>query len=306
MYISKFIIYMSKYSSKLTINILTFRTDKKILNNCIDSIDSSIPVNIIENSKSFYHQNFFKKKRQNTKIFCTGKNYGYGKGHNIGISKVKSRYVLICNPDVVFKKGYFKNLFNFLSKKNDFSIIGSQYPKKEMYKPAYGLFDEKKINPVISKDEFGLQKVNWVVGCSLLFDLKKFSTKKIFDENFFMFYEETDLCKRVISKKGKIYSGSNLIINHLGEKSSFGLKPEFKIDYIKLRNWHLMWSSFYFKKKHFGNLYSFINHAPSLIKDLLKTFIYLLVLKEEKYIKHFYRLSGLFNSMIGKKSKFRI
>lgn len=297
---------MYKYSPKLTINILTYKTDKKILKNCIESIDKSISVNIIENSNYFHDKIYFKKIRKKIKIFCSGRNYGYGKGHNYGFSKVNSRYVLICNPDVVFKKNYFKNIFKFLRKNKDFSIIGSQYTKNKMWKPAYGLFNQKEINPIIKKDKFGLQKVNWVVGCTILFDLTKFSNKKIFDENFFMFYEETDLCKRVISKRGKVYSGSNLIINHLGEKSSFATKPEFKIDYIKLRNWHLMWSSFYFKKKHNGYYYSLISHLPSLIKDFLKMLVYLILLNKEKYVKHFYRFLGLFNSIIGNKSKFRV
>ena len=297
---------MYKYSPKLTINILTYKTDKKILKNCIESIDKSISVNIIENSNYFHDKIYFKKIRKNIKIFCSGRNYGYGKGHNYGFSKVNNRYVLICNPDVVFKKNYFKNIFKFLGKNKDFNIIGSQYTRNEMWKPAYGLFNEKEINPIIKKDKFGLQEVNWVVGCTILFDLSKFSNKKIFDENFFMFYEETDLCKRIIYKSGKVFSGSNLIINHLGEKSSFAVKPELKIDYIKLRNWHLMWSSFYFKKKHYGYFYSLISHLPSLFKDLLKILIYLILLNKEKYIKHFYRFLGLFNSIIGNKSKFRV
>ena len=46
---------MTKYTSKLTVNILTFRTEKKILNDCINSIEKSIPINIIENSKNFQH-----------------------------------------------------------------------------------------------------------------------------------------------------------------------------------------------------------------------------------------------------------
>ncbi len=296
---------MHKYSSKLTINILTFKTDKKILKNCINSIDRSISINIIENSKKFKDEIYFKKMRKNIRIFCTGQNYGYAKGHNYGFSKVKNRYVLICNPDVIFKKNYFKNLLKFI-KNSEFELIGSQYSKKDMFKPAYGLFYEKQINPYLPKEKFGLQKVDWVVGCTLLFDLKKFSNKKIFDENFFMFYEETDLCKRILSKSGKIYSGSNLLINHLGEKSSFAASPNFKIDYIKLRNWHLMWSSFYFKKKHYGYLYSLINHTPFIIKDLFKTIFYLIFLKRKKYIKHYFRFLGLFNSIVGNKSNYRV
>ena len=67
-----------------------------------------------------------------------------------------------------------------------------------------------------------------------------------------------------------------------------------------------MWSSFYFKKKHHGYFYSLVNHFPSLTKDLLKIFFYLFFLNKEKYIKHFYRFLGLYNSMIGNKSKFRV
>ena len=109
---------MTKYTSKLTVNILTFRTKKKILNDCINSIDKSIPINIIENSANFENEAYFKKKRKNLNILCTGNNYGYGKGHNYVFSKTKSRYALICNPDVIFKKNYFKKVNKYLKKKN--------------------------------------------------------------------------------------------------------------------------------------------------------------------------------------------
>ena len=306
MYINKLNEFMLKNLPKLSVNILTFKTNKNILLKCINSVDKSIPINIIENSKNFEHSKYFKKIRRNVKIYCTGKNYGFAKGHNYGFSKTSSRYVLICNPDVIFKKNYFKNLIKFLGFKLIFNILGSQYEKKEMYKPAYGLFNKKEINPKLKKDKFGLQRVNWVVGCAMLFDLNRFKNNKIFDENYFMFYEETDLCKRVISEKGIIYSGSELIINHLGEKSSFAVIPKHKIDYIKLRNWHLMWSSFYFSKKHFGFFHSFAIHFYPLIKNFIKYFIFLVFFQKEKSTKHFYRYLGLINSMLGKKSLFRV
>ena len=169
---------MSKNLPKLAVNILTFKTDLRILKNCIDSIDKSIPINIIENSNNFKDKIFLKKKRENIKFFCTGKNYGYGKGHNYGLSKINHRYILICNPDVVFRKDYFKNILKILSNNFEFNIIGSQYSKKDMNRPAYGLFDLKKFNPKLKKNNLKLQKVNWVVGCTMLFDLSKFSNKK--------------------------------------------------------------------------------------------------------------------------------
>ena len=86
-----------------------------------------------------------------------------------------------------------------------------------------------------------------------------------------------------------------------------GETRELAFDTVEInRNWHLMWSTFYFKKKHSGYLFSLIIHFPYLIKDVIKIFVYLIFLNKEKYVKHYYRLLGLFNSMIGNKSKFRV
>ena len=73
----------------ISINILTYRTDKRILDNCIKSINISAPINIIENSKKFKNENFYKKSNKNIKIFCTKKNFGYAGGHNYGLSIAK-------------------------------------------------------------------------------------------------------------------------------------------------------------------------------------------------------------------------
>ena len=290
----------------ISINILTYRTDKRILDNCIKSINISAPINIIENSKKFKNENFYKKSNKNIKIFCTKKNFGYAGGHNYGLSIAKTRYVLICNPDVIFEKNYFKNIKKYIKEDLKFHVIGSQYLKKNMNKPAYGLFTSNTINPKVPINNKGLQKVDWVVGCTMLIDLKKFSKKNIFDEKFFLFYEENDLCKQIKSIGGLVYSSKKLIINHFGEKGSFATDPNLKLDYIKLRNWHLMWSSFYFQKKYRGFVTSFIIHFLTVIKSFLKFIIFFIFLKKESYIKHLYRFLGLMNSILGKGSSCRI
>ena len=290
----------------ISINILTYRTDKKILDDCIRSINISVPINIIENSKKFIDKNRYKKINKNIKVFCTGNNSGYARGHNYGLSKVKTRYVLICNPDVIFDNDYFKNIKIYLRKDINFHVIGSQYIKKNMNRPAYGLFKSNMINPDLPIKFKGLQKVDWVVGCTMLIDMKRFSQKDIFDKNFFLFYEENDLCKRIKSIGGYVYSSNKLIINHFGEKGSFAANPNLKLDYIKLRNWHLMWSSFYFQKKYNGFFISLIMHSLTLIKSFFKFILFFIFRKKESYTKHLYRFLGLTNSIIGKSSSFRI
>lgn len=290
----------------ISINILTYRTDKKILDDCIKSINISAPINIIENSKKIKNAAYYKKINKNIKILYTGKNFGYAGGHNFGLSKTQTRYVLICNPDVVFDKDYFKNINNYLNSHLNFNVIGSQYIKKNMNKPAYGLFRSNMVNPKVPINNKGLQKVDWVVGCTMLIDLNKFSHRDIFDNNFFLFYEENDLCKRIKSDGGLVYSSKKLIINHFGEKGSFAVDPNLKLDYIKLRNWHLMWSSFYFQKKYNGFAFSLVMHFFTLMKSFLKLILFFILFKKEGYTKHLFRFLGLLSSIIGKRSSFRI
>ena len=92
---------MNNKLSNLTVNILTYKTNNEILKNCINSISKSVLINIVENSNKFEDAENFKKLDHNINIICTGNNLGYAAGHNYGISKVTTRYVLILNPDFI-------------------------------------------------------------------------------------------------------------------------------------------------------------------------------------------------------------
>jgi len=76
---------MNNKLSNLTVNILTYKTNREILNNCIDSISNEVTINIIENSKKFENEEYIKNKKKNINIFCTGINLGYSVGLNFVI-----------------------------------------------------------------------------------------------------------------------------------------------------------------------------------------------------------------------------
>ena len=108
----------------LTVVILTCKTSEKILNDCIRSIHPSINIFIIENSDNVSFKKKIKKKYPNIKVFLTGSNLGYGGGNNYGLKRVNSKYALICNPDIIFEKNFFKELKNYLKKKLNFYLMG--------------------------------------------------------------------------------------------------------------------------------------------------------------------------------------
>ena len=295
---------MSNYFSDLSVVIVTYKTNLVILEKCLSSIDPSVKIIIVENSSKFINEDHISNKYKNVSIFCSGENTGYGRGNNYGLQRVDTKYALILNPDIICEKNYFENIKNYLNDKLDFSIIGSQYLDNDTYAPA-GFFDsELNLKDADYTQDLNLSKVDWVVGCSMLLNLKKFKSKLIFDENFFLFFEEFDLCKFLKKNGEKVYSSSKLIVNHFGFKSSTDLTDE--IDLIKLRNWHYMWSYFYYHKKNDGYFNALRVSIGKLVRSLLKTILFTLIFNKKKRINYFYRFMGLLNSMIGKKSFFRI
>jgi len=293
--------------SNLTIIIVTFLTSKQTFLNCLNSIDKKIKVILVENSSKFKYQNFFQNKFKNLKIFCSGKNLGYGGGNNFGLKKVNTNYALILNPDTILDKSFFKNLNSLLDNKK-FSIIGCELAENKDYVTG-GFFDEKK-NKVFRKEFFNLKrknltKVDWVTGSSMILNLKKIKYKDIFDENFFLYFEEFDLCQRLKRQNHDIFLCKSLKIHHLGFKSSYHNAPDFKDEAENLRNWHWMWSQYFYYKKNYNYLNVFLRSILKLLNSAFKSFFYQIIFDKKNKNKYFYRSLGLLSSMLGYKSFYR-
>ena len=294
--------------SNLTVVIVTYKTDEKILTNCIKSINNNVKILIIENSREFKSKEIF-KNYSNITIHCTGKNLGYGGGNNFGLNFVNTKYALISNPDVIYDKSFFENINFYLNEKINFSIIGTQYKNKSIF-ASHGFFDKKNKtnldNNILDYNEHNLKKCDWVIGCSMVLNLSSFKTKNIFDENFFLYFEEFDLCKQILNANGNIFSSKILLIDHLAFKGSFSTNENLKFDADKLRDWHWMWSTFYFYKKNYGYLNALRRTIGKLIRSLFKIIFYSLIFKKKEKSKYVCRFMGLINSILGKKSFYRV
>ena len=84
-------------------------------------------------------------------------------------------------------------------------------------------------------------------GFAIFINMEKFQDN-FFDENFFLYFEEIDLCKKVKDNNGDIFLAKSIRIQH--DSASSVNSGKFELE--KNRNWHWMWSSFYFHKKHKG------------------------------------------------------
>ena len=132
--------------------------------------------------------------------------------------------------------------------------------------------------------------------------LNKILNEKYFDENFFMYLENDDLCKRVIDAKEYIYVAPNSKIKHLGGKA---VNVKYKEEVELARNWHWIWSKFYYNKKHYGYVTAFIKGIPKFFTSLVKYIFYFLIQNKIKQKIYLNRVSGFFNAAINKKSWYR-
>jgi len=273
---------------KITIVINTFKSEDKI-RQCLNSIDTSVQIIIIENSNNLSFKDEIEKEFSNVNCFLSGQNLGYAKGNNFGLSKVKSDYALILNPDAFLEKGTLDRLLSTANKFKDFSIIG---PAKQ---------DE--FSNTERKDDTGdVFKVNTLKGFAMFLNLKQFDDVGFFDENFFIYLEEIDLCKRLQKKNKKIYLDKKVLINHLGG-SSHNEKINFEMELS--RNWHWMWSTFYYNKKYYGYYNSLFKVSGKFFSALVKLIFYSLMFNKIKKKIYYQRFSGLFNSIIGRNSWYR-
>ena len=268
----------------LSIVIVTYQSESKIFD-CLKSIPKNIPVFVIENSTNQEFKKKIQNDYKNASCILTGANKGYAVGNNIGLSQVKTNFALVLNPDAILDKNAIQNFSNFVINNPDFWLLGPGNSQKENYN-----FSSSNILEVENLKGFGI-----------FFNMKKFN-KIFFDENFFLYFEEIDLCKNVKKKGGSIYLDRNIKIIHEGASSVS--KNKFQ-ELEKNRNWHWMWSTFYFHKKHKGFLISFIIIFPKLLSSIIRSIFYQITQNKEKRDIYLSRLSGLFNSIIGKKSWYR-
>ena len=274
----------------ITFVIVTFKSEK-IIYECINSLPKESHKIVIENSKNIKLGQELEAKYDNIEVIIN-ENIGMGASNNIGIKKSKTKYAFIINPDVKFNHDTLQKIFEASKSINDFAILSptNEDPNYPNYKESN---DYKNLNENIIS-------VDYVDGFSMLINKEKFQNEDFFDEEFFLYLENTDLCLRTKKIGQNIYIIKNSLINHHGAGSIVSKDLEY------LRNWHWMWSKFYFNKKHYNYFNALKKIIFNLLSAMLKYILYSVLFNSHKKKIYLMRMLGLFNSMIGKKSFFRI
>ena len=275
---------------EVTIIIITYKSEK-IIYDFIKKIPSSIKTIIIDNSKNNELKKDIEEKYKNISLFIK-ENDGVSSALNFAVDKIKTKYFLQISPDIEFN---FEDLNKFLifakKKKNKFSALG----------PRFLNVNQKSHKQINENLEFG--KIDSIHGSCMFMNKESFLEIGKFDENFFLYFEETEYCYRAKKKGYHSYQINDSKVRTKGR--SVDIENENCENFSNILIWHFIWSKYYFNKKKYGKLLSIIIFIPLLTRIILRITQYKITRNNILLDKYSARLDGLLRSIKGEKSSLR-
>jgi len=260
----------------LSIIIVNYKSKQK-LETCLDSIfkagtqDFNFEVVLVENN-SGEDIGYLARSHSNVRLLISEKNLGMGGGNNLGIEAAKGEYVLILNPDTVIKDNALGVLLAYLKNNRDVAIVGpkllnpdnslqyscSRFPKvytpilRRTFLGKYFAVDRDHFQ-MMDFDHNSIKEVDWLMGSALMFSKKiTLGNGKIweprFDELYFMYFEDTDLCRTAWRKGLKViyHPGALMIHDHARQSAKY---PWYKAIFLdRLAQRHIgSWIKYFIK-----------------------------------------------------------
>ncbi len=278
---------MSKIYDDITIVTVLFNSNEIVENFFNDFENFKIIVVDNGNNKNILNKI---KNLKNIKIITKNENLGYGRAVNFAYEEVSTKFFLLLNPDLKIDKKSIEEMYNIINLHSDCGIVAPiTYPDKDFY----GAFPERNIKNItslnarksrelLSKSEVeGEICVDVAKGCALLVKTNEFNNIGKFDEKYFLFWEEIDLCRKLRSKKLSVIITPNSKAKHNQGKSS-----KLNIKNFLIKTYHNEFSPLiYFNVQSF----SFF-HLRKMISYLFKGLSYLIILNFKKSIINFVKL----------------
>lgn len=176
-----------------------------------------------------------------TKFVQTKKNLGMGGGNNLGIKKSQGDYILIANPDITLSERAVNAMVDFLDNNEHVGIVGPKVlnPNKTpqesswrypsllgfLYRRTFlgNMKNGKEYLHYFSYKDVDMTKsraVDWVLGGCFMIRKKALDEVGMFDESFFLFLEDTDLCRRMWRHKYEVWYVNEAEVIHLPHRLS--------------------------------------------------------------------------------------
>ncbi|MFT4800584.1 MAG: GT2 family glycosyltransferase [Flavobacteriaceae bacterium] len=289
----------------ISIIIINYNTEQYTIN-CIESIISNTNSKlicqyiIVDNGSQETSFNKVEsyietiKQKINIQLIRSNINTGFGSGNMIGVLQAKGKYIAFINNDVLLKNDCLSILKDFMEINNNVGVVGPQaYTENDNLLPTIDHFASlqrelfgRKILETINPKKYTKRKKEYkepihgqfIAGSFMFFRTSDFNEIGGFDTNIFLYYEETDLCKRLLKINKLAYLEPNAKFTHFhgaSTEKSIAIKIELKISLLYVIRKHYGIISFYILLTYLQIKYFF----SSLIKPKHWKLFYVLLLQ---------------------------
>lgn len=290
---------------KLSIIIVHYKVKNELFE-CIKSIQkeqTKIPYEIIvvDNDERELIKGELKEKFPWVRYVKSPYNIGFGAGNNLGAKHAQGDLLFFLNPDTSVFPQAIDILASFLLKEKNIGIVApllvdndnsiySQQGSQELGVlqgiAALSFLNKLFPNNYISRkfflagwDKKNVKEVDVVPGTALMIKNEIFNKIGKFDERFFLYFEEFDICNRVKELGYKIYILPKAKVKHIWEAST--KKAAFDVKKIFVQ------SRFYYFKKHYGLVSALIVEAFARFNKIHLLLGFILALATFLFLEHY-------------------
>lgn len=266
---------------KLTISIVNYNGGKYLLS-CLESLEKvkgelEFDVFIIDNASSDGSIEEAKKKFPKFSYILNSENLGFGKAHNLVLKKAKTPYILTLNPDSEVPPGTLSYMLDFMDKNPDVGVSSPRVEKSDgtldiashrgfptpWASFLYFFLKNDRLYHLTDRDMTKTHEVDAVVGAFMLMRKSVLEIVGYFDEDYFLYGEDIDLCFRIKQKGFKIMYVPEVKILHVKGVSSGIKKHSQEKSRATQETRSLALGHFYktmkiFYKKHYAKKYPFL------------------------------------------------
>ena len=269
----------------LTIIIVTFNSSE-VIEQCLSCLNlAKYDVVVVDNASADNTSQIVSEKFPQVKLIQSDKNLGYGRANNIGLRQAQTDFALILNPDAFILEESTEITLKVLKNNLDIALASPIIFRTEAA--------EATIAPAVGDYKIA----NFIIGGVLFMRLEVFRKIGFFDEDFFMFAEDSDLSDRSIKNGYK-----NVIINKAKAFHSGGGSSKKSLRNTHRRFWHLGWSKSKYKQVRKGKLQTIRATARLSLVYFCEGIFYFLVGNVNKSVSKFAFSSGCFSFLIGLKA----
>ena len=281
---------MNSLKNEITITIVLYKEEMNLICQCLENI-KNFKIIIVDNAGNADLKKNIEEKFKIYKYILNKKNYGYAKATNQAIKQCDTEYVLTLQADCLISNKDISILLKSHKKyKNCFLTAPTFYDKDSKLSYNGGCLPEKNIRMDVLNLE-GDVCVETVSTATILFKKKDLLELGLFDENFFIYFVDYELCRRIIKRKKSIIQIFEAQNRHVHGQ----LKVKNFLKKIFIRNYHFTYDElyYYFKINKHHEKYKYLK--KKLPNYTIKAIINLLTLRLSRSMYYFAKVKAYYN-----------